>query len=95
MTEPPESASTQGPSPGARILAYLLLFLGGAWILLSGGCTLVFMTMAAGGFGGGSKDISSIGVFLGIGAVCILPGLGLFFGGWVILRKPKPPKTQA
>jgi hypothetical protein len=95
VTESLDPAGKQGPSPGARILAYLLLFLGGAWILLSGGCTLVFMTMAAGGFGGGSKDMASIGVFLGIGAVCILPGLGLFFGGWVILRKPKPPKPVA
>jgi hypothetical protein len=34
-------------------------------------------------------DLSVLLTFLGIGAVCILPGAGLLFGGWVILRKRK------
>jgi hypothetical protein len=79
------------PSPGARVFAWLLIVLGGAWTLLSGGCTLMFLSMPFGG-GGGADAWSGVAVFLAIGAVCILPGLGLLYGGWVILRKPKRPR---
>ena len=61
--------------------------LGAAWTLLSGGCTLAFLGMGVSDAKGG--DVSVLLTFLGIGAVCILPGLGLLYGGWVILRKRK------
>lgn len=76
------------PSTGARVFGWLLVVLGGAWTLLSGGCTLMFLTMPLGG--GGDGALSGALVFLGIGAVCILPGIGLLYGGWVILRRPRP-----
>jgi len=74
---------SEGQSAGTRIFAYILLVLGGLWILLSGGCTLVFLGM------GSSGEEAATLLPLGIGAVCILPGIGLFYGGWVILRKRK------
>jgi hypothetical protein len=79
MTEP------YRPSPATRAFAYILLVVGGLWILLAGGCTLAFLGMGGNGSTGG--DMSVLLTFLGLGAVCILPGVGLFYGGWVILRK--------
>lgn len=85
MTDQPQtSPSPSAKSPGANIIGWLLVFLGGAWSLLSGGCTVMFMT--SGG------DSAGAFIFLAIGAVCMLPGLALLFGGWVVLRKPKPAK---
>jgi hypothetical protein len=81
MTEPYE------PSVGMRVFGWLLALLGGLWVLLAGGCTLAFLGMGASDASHG--DLSVLLTFLGIGAVCILPGAGLLFGGWVILRKRK------
>lgn len=81
MTEPHQ------PSTGARIFAYILMVLGGLWTLLAGGCTLAFLGMGISDLknGGGATLVT----FLIIGTVCILPGVGLLYGGWVILRKRK------
>lgn len=75
------------PSPGARVFAYILLVVGGLWILLSGGCTLTVLGMGLSDLRNG--EIGTLLTFLMIGAVCILPGIGLFYGGLVILRKRK------
>lgn len=79
MTEP------YRPSVGTRIFAYVLLVVGALWILLAGGCSLAFLGMGASQAKGG--DLSVLLTFLGIGAVCILPGVGMLYGGWAILRK--------
>lgn len=71
-------------SPGVRVFGWLLVVLGGLWVLLAGGCTLAFM-----GMGSSGGDVQTALTFLGIGAVCILPGAGLLYGGSVILRKRK------
>jgi hypothetical protein len=90
MTGQPPSAPG-GPTGAAKVFGYLLVFLGVVWTVLSGGCTLVFMSMAAGSLGRGG-NAQSVVVFLGIGAVCILPGLVCLWAGWLILRKPRPPQ---
>jgi hypothetical protein len=76
------------PSPGMRVFGWLLGLLGGLWVLLTGGCTLTFLI---GGLsnGAGNGDMQAALLFLAIGAVCILPGAGLLFGAWAILRKRK------
>ena len=52
--------------------------------LSAGSCTLAFT-----GMGSSGGDVQTALTFLAIGAVCILPGAGLLYGGWVILRKRK------
>jgi hypothetical protein len=71
-----------------RIFGWVLALVGGLWVLLSGGCTLAFLVGGLAG-GGGSGDLQLAMTFAAIGAVCILPGAGLLYGGWTILRKRK------
>lgn len=70
-----------------RVFGWLLIVFGGLWVLLTGGCTLAFLGMGLSEAKGG--DMSVLLTFLGLGAVCILPGAALVYGGWVILRKPR------
>lgn len=79
---------TYQPSPGMRVFGWLLALLGGLWVLLAGGCTLAFVTSVAMS-GPNDGNVQTALVFLGIGAVCILPGAGLLFGAWAILHKRK------
>lgn len=81
MTDP-----SYRPSPAMGVFGWLLAVLGGLWVLLAGGCTLAFTgSMLGAGMRQGNAETAML--FLGLGAICILPGAGLLVGAWAILRK--------
>jgi hypothetical protein len=75
-------ASSRRSSRGGAF-GYLLLLLGAAWVLLAGGCTANFMTMAGPGL--------SVLLPVGIGVVCLAPGIVCLWAGWRVVRASRSP----
>jgi hypothetical protein len=78
------------PRPVQRALAWLLIVLGAAWILLTGGCTLAFLgdSLASAlhspnGWGG------ALIVLLIYGVVGVLPGVAVIISGRNTLREQR------
>lgn len=83
-------------NPG-RFLGILLMWISGLWLLLSGGCTLYFLSMGLDPRNG--PESQGLAGFITIvalicGAVGIIPGLVVFFIGRAISRRPKPQATD-
>jgi hypothetical protein len=74
----------------------LLVVLGGVWLLLSGGCTVVFIGQALmGAFSHDAlgpndpADMQMMPLILLFGAAGIIPGAGILWGGLAILRRQR------
>jgi len=80
----------------ARLAGGILFVVGVLWMVLSGGCTVVFLGgLVAGAFL--HPDLVQEGgpilVVLLTGTIGILPGVGLFFLGRWIRMRTQPAKT--
>lgn len=78
-TSPEAPGSARTASSGGRGVGYVLLLAGIVWLLLAGGCTVNFMSMAGPG--------PSILLPIGIGLVCIAPAIVCLWLGLRILRR--------
>ena len=80
-------------NPG-RFLGILLMWISGLWLLLSGGCTIFFLSMGLDprvtvetqAYANAVTILALIA-----GAIGIIPGLVVFFIGRAISRRPEPP----
>jgi hypothetical protein len=97
---------TPSPSPDhdagiatRRFFGNLLVMLGGIWMALCGGCTVVVVIIELVGAVTSAVSGSSPGAVLTvlpefllfglIGLICALPGIGLFFIGRTIRQKTR------
>ncbi len=70
-------------SPVRTVFGWLLTLLGGLWLVLAGGCTLVFV----------AGDASGAALYLGIGAVCVAPGAVMLWLGLKMGKNPSPAES--
>ena len=90
MTGSPPFASPDHPNPLLRVLGWLLAVLGGLWVLLAGGCTLIYVIMDLDELRQGlSAPKDYLPIVYAVGAVIILPGVALLVGGIWMLRRQK------
>jgi hypothetical protein len=76
-------------SPVTNAIGWLLVVLGGLWLVLTGGCTLLWagaVVVAAFQTPSGGLDQSALTV-AAIGAVCIAPGAVMFWLGRRLLKR--------
>ncbi len=75
------------PSSVKTFFGLVLILVGGLWVLLAGGCTLVFLggALFQGSSSSSAEDALSL---LSIGAVCIVPGAVMLWIGWRMVRAP-------
>ena len=83
--------TTQGLGSG-RAVGWVLLVMGGLWVLLSGGCTLFsfWLILAMGQTHGEQMRPSDLVALAGLilfALVCIAPGIGLVWAGRVLLKR--------
>ena len=75
-------------SPVNKIVGWLLIVVGGLWVLLTGGCTLAFLQSVFLQHSG-SNAASGALPFLVIGAFCIAPGAAVLWLGVHMVRRNK------
>ncbi len=76
------------PNPVLIALGWLLAVFGGVWTLLAGGCTLFFLATGIAGMAqnGSAATAGMIPLVLVLGAVGIVPGALITWGGISIVR---------
>jgi hypothetical protein len=84
---------TDQPSPVLKALGWMLTVLGGLWLALTGGCTLLFAGASVWSLITSHNDGGMLAVSLFVGAVCVAPGIVMFWGGRTILRAQAPRST--
>ncbi len=73
------------------VFGWLLIMVGGLWVLLTGGCTLAFIQ--TGLLNGSSSAMAGVWVFLVIGLFCVAPGAAVLWLGVAMVRRK--PDTDA
>jgi hypothetical protein len=68
-------------SPVKTAVGWMLLVLGGLWLLLTGGCSLVYLGSIL-----SNSDMNDLPSTLVICAVAVAPGVALLWGGTALLR---------
>lgn len=79
---------------GRRVWGWLLTVVGVLWLVTTGGCTLFSFWLIIGlsGAQGGLKTSADLGgllVLVAIALAFMAPGIGLLWGGWVLLKRRK------
>lgn len=77
------------PNPVLNAVGALLAVLGGVWLVLAGGCTLLFAGASVWELATRGDDSGMLAISLISGAVCIAPGALMFFVGRAILKAQK------
>jgi hypothetical protein len=75
------------------MFGWAVTVLAAVWVLLTGGCTLVFLAMAVGPLFNASMVNDGLGlipIVLVVGAIGIAPSAALF---WVGSKLRRPPRT--
>ena len=73
-------------------IGWLLLILGGLWLLLTGGCTLVFLVGSIASVFTSPRDaLGVITMVTMVGGLAIAPGLAMFLIGRHLRRPRKEP----
>ncbi len=76
--------------PVVTIAGWGLVLLGGLWVLLTGGCTLMVVVSSIANAIRYPSSGSGSAAFLVIGAICIAPGVGMLWLGVKTIRKSRP-----
>ena len=83
------------PNPVLRVLGWALAVLGALWLILAGGCTLIFVVLGLDELRQGlSAPKDYLPIVYAVGAVIILPGVALLVGGIWMLRRQKRLRGQ-
>ena len=77
------------PNPVMLAVGWLVTVLGALWTLLAGVCTLYFVGDSVGSMARGGSDNGILGVALLFGAIGIVPGALILWGGIAILRSER------
>ena len=79
-------------SPMRKVVGWGLVLLGALWVLLTGGCTVVFVGTAISGLmrepSGGAQDLV-LSFFTGL--ICVAPGVAALWVGIDMVRRPRTP----
>ncbi len=66
-----------------KVIGWLLITVGGLWVLFTGGCSLLVLGSAF----QGHTDAGSVLPLLAIGLVCVAPGALTLWAGLRMIRK--------
>ena len=86
------------PSPVATAMGWLLVLMGGLWLLLTGGCTAVVLVTSIASMvkDAQTADWSAVLPFLFMAAICVTPGAVMLWLGLRMVKRrldPTPPLT--